>query len=792
MKKILFLVLLALAAMQAVAGNIDVATARSRAQAFIDNKAQSGRLMAPAASTNGGLQLIHTERNSTDASQAVYYIFNTSDSYLIVAGDDRAEAVLAYGDTPLDMNDLPSAMRYWLDVYKHQLEYLQARPDMAVEASSRLRAPAREQESVAPLLTALWDQDAPYYNHCPVYEGRYCLTGCPSTSLSMVFYYWKYPAGIDFSVPGYTTSDLRIRLETLPPVTFDWDNMLDRYYRNGYNQQQADAVAWLMRYVGQAEHMDYTPEASGSYGDNILQTVKMFGYDQDAQIVYKSKWWGGPDRYSDQEWADIIQEELYSGRPIVMCAYGTSMGSYSGHAFNIDGYDPRTDMYHINWGWSGSGNADFVLNAFNGGGTIYNVNQQLIIGIEPPATVPTIKTGMKNLKINAIVGQGASTNIKVKGALLTGDITLSLNDPSGAYSIEKTIVNNGQATYGTSVRVNYNPDYSGQHTATITMSSQGADDVVVTLHGTAVLETYIPQLLEASSIDDNTFSIGWNDATPDKNVGSYRLELTPIEFSELRLQQSFAGLDYTGSNAPDMGASMDDITDIPGWSGSKVYCGNGYVRLGSNSAKGWIETPAIDVSDGEGKITVKLRAKTANNEVASIVRVGCGENDTTLNISNEETDYCVLLGCDMASPARIRIGNAVTSKRALIYDVQVLSGNDYSPIDYSQSVYHEGISGKAFTLTGLSPRSYSLRVQAVYTDATVSPWSNSVCLTVDWPRGDVNRDGEISIADVNSVLNVVLSGQGHAQSRAPQDVNGDGEINIADVNAVIDLIMSNH
>ena len=52
--------------------------------------------------------------------------------------------------------------------------------------------------------------------------------------------------------------------------------------------------------------------------------------------------------------------------------------------------------------------------------------------------------------------------------------------------------------------------------------------------------------------------------------------------------------------------------------------------------------------------------------------------------------------------------------------------------------------------------------------------------------GDVNGDNEINIADVNAVIDMILSGNATASG----DVNGDGEVNIADVNAVIDLILS--
>lgn len=52
--------------------------------------------------------------------------------------------------------------------------------------------------------------------------------------------------------------------------------------------------------------------------------------------------------------------------------------------------------------------------------------------------------------------------------------------------------------------------------------------------------------------------------------------------------------------------------------------------------------------------------------------------------------------------------------------------------------------------------------------------------------GDVNLDGEVNIADVNAVIDVIVSGD----LLPLADVNGDGEVNIADINAVIDIILS--
>ena len=66
--------------------------------------------------------------------------------------------------------------------------------------------------------------------------------------------------------------------------------------------------------------------------------------------------------------------------------------------------------------------------------------------------------------------------------------------------------------------------------------------------------------------------------------------------------------------------------------------------------------------------------------------------------------------------------------------------------------------------------------------------------------GDVNGDGEINIADANSVIHIIInggssSGHGHApdddDGTLVGDINGDGEVNIADLNAIIDMILKN-
>ena len=52
--------------------------------------------------------------------------------------------------------------------------------------------------------------------------------------------------------------------------------------------------------------------------------------------------------------------------------------------------------------------------------------------------------------------------------------------------------------------------------------------------------------------------------------------------------------------------------------------------------------------------------------------------------------------------------------------------------------------------------------------------------------GDVNGDGEVNIADVNAIIDMILAGASNSKA----DVNHDNEVNIADVNTIIDMILN--
>ena len=791
MKKLLLLATMLLAVMQISAADVNLAQASATARRFLTANAKVKGFQGVSA---GDLKLIHTEKNSSSATQAAYYIFNSSRGFIIVSGDDRAHQILAHGDRPLDMKRMPDNMKFWLGTYKKQIEFLQAHPGMVVDQpklNKSLRTP-----DVAPLLTAEWDQDAPYYNHCPMYNGSYCLTGCPATSLSMVFYYWKYPTDPTPEVEGYTNESYGFQIPALPSITFDWDNMLDKY-TGGYTPAQADAVAWLMRYVGQEEHMDYTPSGSGAMGADILRAVKFFGYDEEmARLEFKTRTddYGNDTAvyYTDDEWAALLQNELAEGRPVVYCGYDYSYWGWSGHAFNVDGYTASDNTYHVNWGWSGDGNGDFVLNAFSSSGYTFDIEQQMIMGIQPPAQGPSIKINPSKLEMNAYPGKTATATVKVKGQLLNSAIALTLNDESGMFSIDATSVDVSEQEAGKVITVTYAPTAVGTHTATITLSNPDAEDKVITINGTAVLETYIPYMLPADSafINLTQFRANWTDETPADNVESYTLEVATRPAVELL--DSIDGSIYTGS--------YESMTLSAPWSGNGVMAGHNAVYFNNYNDDGYIsytvpegytdavftmQITTVSGTYGSGNITV------GSNQTPSVGHEFYSEETHSWLVTASEGEKITITSTDdYFSPdmamIKVYVGdvNELNSLRAVVEDGDA----SYRLIT--------GITDKFYTVKDLTESgTFYYKVRTVYADGTQSRWSNSQKVTLFenghvYVPGDVDHDGKVSIVDVTELINYLLKGDDSAICTICADVDGNGKVNIDDVTALIDLLLA--
>ena len=798
------------------AAPVDLAHAKATAKRYL-TKAHAGKLMAPAASEPVLLKQVMGDINKTTP---VLYIFNTSTTFVIVSGDDRAEEILAIGDSPLTTDKFPANMQAWLDSYKAELDWLIANPDATVQKPSMEGSPKAVTGTYGPLLTCYWDQTAPYWNLCKfTYNGTsyQCYTGCPATSASMVMYYWKWPTDPVAAMPSYTaTLDLsswnsvNYTYPALPEVTFDWNNMKDAYgsyvdnngtsHNSSYNTTQGNAVATLMRYVGQAEKMMYGTASAGGSGiyttdtQNIVDMYVLFGYDETTcRVLSKSS-------YSATNWANLLQTEMAEGRPVVYTAVASNAG---GHAFNVDGYRSSDSKYHINFGWSGQGNNWCVMNSFKDDeGYTFNQGQQMVIGIQPKYMGPKISSSVTDLNMTCNTNETTTATFTVTGERLTDNVTITKTDANNVFTVSPTNVTIAEAEAGKTVTVTFKPTVHGEFTGKLTIKSTDAEDVVVNLKGVATLKKEAITLQEASDVTETSFKATWTDPTPAANVASYTLEVKEYDpnAATLLLLESFNK--FTAASSTDISSSLNSWMENPGWTGSKLYREAGGIRLGSSSAMGVLTSPAIDLSDCEGKVTVKVTASPYKTDKNPNLKITCGSSSETIVVSEANTDFTVVLDAPTQAGQKIEFATIANGKRVVISHIEIHNGDvseAKAPLraaaEQGDALYRliTGITNKYYTVSGLTPaKTYRFKVKPVYIDQTEGNWTKNKQVTLlgqSGILGDIDGNGKVDVGDVNILVNIILGKENNADYISHGDVDGNGKIDVGDVNLVVNIIL---
>lgn len=319
---------------------------------------------------------------ATEGRLNTVYIFNRADNggYMIVAADDVATPLLGYADDgAIDPTDMPPSLKWWIDNYSRQI----AAATTSTPSDSRMMVSARtDRAAIAPMLTTLWNQDAPYNNLCPTQNGTRCVTGCVATALAQMMKYHNWP------VKGTGTASYSWNNTTLSfnysDTTFDWANMLDSY-TSGSTAAQDKAVATLMYAAGVASQMNYSPGGSGTNSYYAARgLVNYLNYSKELRVLSR-------EYFGINEWVDIVYNELQSGRPVVYAG----QSSEGGHCFVCDGYS-TDDYFHFNWGWGGMSNGYYRLTALDptsqgigGSGAGYNDGQEIMVDCKPAAAGET-------------------------------------------------------------------------------------------------------------------------------------------------------------------------------------------------------------------------------------------------------------------------------------------------------------------------------------------------------------------------------------------------------------------
>ena len=729
-------------------------------------------------------------------AKAAYYVFNNPEQpgWVIVAGDDRARTVLAYGDEGhFDDTEVPECVLDWLNDYAEQLAHLDiVTPQVSNEAPIQTLT-SGNRSRVAPLLSCNWAQGLPFNQQCPTYTSssgatNYCPAGCVAIAMAQILYYYKSNAQCQ-TIPAYTSSTLDNYMEELPATTFNYSLMNDWYDKAENTSASALETARLVRYCAQSVKMNFGKSSSSATSQRNA-FVYYFGFDKDAQQLARTD-------YSATEWENMVYNELANGRPVFISARKSS----GGHAFVCDGY---TDgLYHINWGWRGHQNGYFALNALNddnAGGTGaasgeegYTINVQIMTGLQPDqgsstgtngnivglyrtceagATSYTRSNSSENFTSVSLTayywnyssqnyvydlgwglydsdGNLVSTHNAVSGRSLSGGyyttITKSISfgkDLTGTYYLKPVCRLNGSSTY-------------------YPCRGSGVNHIKATITATKViLKAFDQQEMQKLKVNSVT-------AGPIKKVGS------PLQLTLNVTNQGFTDYSsiymWVGGNK--ISGTYTDIA--PGETGDVVM----------NYTPSEAGTITFEfTSDEDGTKTLK----TFNVTISSA---------TEASITGSTTSSVV--GTTFNAKIAAKNTNTNTYNNYIVAKLYKKENNAGSSGYYcsaqSQVVNLAANSTQnvEFAFTNLDYNETYFVVFYYYNNGELVRINSTASRKVESPYdvNDVNQDGSVTAADITAIYDVLL---GNGNRYLPySDVNGDGSVTAADITAIYNNILGN-
>ena len=202
------------------------------------------------------------------------------------------------------------------------------------------------------LETASWGQNDPFNNQCWTSYGgtTHAKTGCVATAYAIVMRYHKFPK------KGTANPLYNCQAPTYVEITdrvYDWDNMPLVYDKN-WSEEQIYEVSKIMSHLAHANFSTFG--TGGTTANEERETARLnhyFNYPKVAASYQRD--------YSQEQWEAKIRESLDNGCPVPYAANNSGTGD-SRHMFVIDGYTDN-GYFHFNFGWDGSGNGWFKLDA---------------------------------------------------------------------------------------------------------------------------------------------------------------------------------------------------------------------------------------------------------------------------------------------------------------------------------------------------------------------------------------------------------------------------------------------
>lgn len=630
----------------------------------------------------------------------------------------------------------------------------------------------------------------------------------------------------------------------------DWSLMDNACYNGGsvsgdtplgYSAYEKNFMGWL-DYIEPVNNTHYTLPVSNVSGTEQDQAIQITSdLNENEYFILENRRKQGWDQYIPDEGVLITHFTYLADRWAANTPnnYAIQLATVVPADNSLNMYNEDADCYgENNHALTPTSTPAMTLNmkangqlasTAGGAGTLNKPVTEIILNNDGTASLWYNKADLSvtpdNINMKVAVGGEKTATFVVKGKALPGDAVLTLNDESGVFAIDQTSLTDAQVSQeqGATVTVTFQPTEITTYNATIDVACEGVDTLTVTLIGEGLIESETPVMLPADTlaITPHSFRADWTDGSPVENVKSYTLHVNYKPAFDLLYDKSFTNWQdvsetfWYWTEFVDISPNLANY-DLAGWTGENIFSHQGYMQIGDrqsgytgNNVAGKLTTPALDLSDYDGKVTVVFEGKSATTGTSLTIAAGKGATTTTSNTVSMTTTskaYTQVLQGDAVDNAFVRLstasGKPVQFTSLKIYAGEYSEGNAKAPLlavvesgDSLQRII-EGITDLNYTVTDLKGYgTFRYWVEAVYSNDSHSELSNIETVTlrdavVPSLLGDVNNDGVVDIADVNIVINIML-GKDSADNYDGRAyiTQGDTNVDIADVNSVINLML---
>lgn len=159
--------------------------------------------------------------------------------------------------------------------------------------------------------------------------------------------------------------------------------------------------------------------------------------------------------------------------------------------------------------------------------------------------------------------------------------------------------------------------------------------------GDAEYEAYTKAILlkESATVRAMAVKAGMDTSYAEAN---YTIRTAWIPSEDTVLFEPFDA--FTAGNADDetnpadgnnIADSLDKFTLMPGWTGERVYQSLGTAKMGGSSKAGYIQLPALNLSEKAGSFAISFMAKAWNNDATSLNLIVNGDTTVVEGLDNK-------------------------------------------------------------------------------------------------------------------------------------------------------------